>query len=262
MKKSILALVLLALLCSCTSVSAQSAPEETTRAIDVSDLSNQKMCWGQGYHCNEKNQPLSCVEYNQKYGKHAAVFLGDTNDIVLTFDEGYENGYTATILDTLRDKEVKAVFFVTYDYVKRNPELVARMIAEGHTVGNHTWSHPSMPDKTSEDVVLEIRKLHEYVEEHFGYTMTLLRPPKGEFSERTLEIAKQLGYTSVFWSFAYYDYNVNDQPDVSKALTRITQAAHPGGIYLLHAVSKTNNAILGTAIDALRQQGYSFSLLT
>ena len=262
MKKSLIGLLLLALLCSCTSVSAQSAPGAKTNAIDVSALSNQKMCWGQGYNCNEKNQPLSCVEYNQKYGEHAAVFLGHTNDIVLTFDEGYENGYTATILDTLKDKQVQAVFFVTYDYVKRNPELVTRMIEEGHVVGNHSWSHPSMPEKSSEDVVLEIKKLHDYVQENFGYTMTLFRAPKGEFSERTLEITKQLGYTSVFWSFAYYDYNVNDQPDLAKALTRVTQAAHPGAIYLLHAVSKTNNAILGSVIDSLRQQGYSFSLLT
>ena len=220
------------------------------------------MGWGQGYHCNDKNQPLSFLEYNQKYGEHAAVFLGEGENVVLTFDEGYENGYTASILDTLKEKKVQAIFFVTYDYVKRNPELVERMIAEGHTVGNHTWSHPSLPDKSNADAAAEITKLHAYVEEHFGYTMALFRPPMGEFSERTLEITKRQGYTSVFWSFAYRDYDVNDQPEPEKAFERVTSAVHPGAIYLLHAVSKTNDAILGRVIDAIREKGYAFTLLS
>ena len=256
MKRITLCGLALSLLCACTSAAA--APDEA----DLSTLSNQKLGWGQGYHVNEKNQPLSCLEYNQKFGEHAAVFLTDKESLVLTFDEGYENGYTASILDTLKAKRVQAIFFVTYDYVSRNPELVARMIAEGHVVGNHTWSHPSLPDKSDADAAQEISRLHDYVQENFHYTMTLFRPPMGEFSERTLAITKRQGYTSVFWSFAYRDYDVDRQPDPDQALERITSAAHPGAIYLLHAVSKTNDAILGQVIDTLREKGYSFALLS
>ena len=254
MKRIFLCVLALILLGGCASATA--APDNGLAA-----LSNQKRGWGQGYHVNEKNQPLSCLEYNQKFGEHAAVFLTDREDILLTFDEGYENGYTASILDTLKEKKVRAVFFVTYDYVSRNADLVARMVAEGHVVGNHTWSHPSLPDKSAEEVAAEIGKLHDYVKEQFHYTMTLFRPPMGEFSERTLEVTKRQGYTSVFWSFAYRDYDVNNQPDPEQALTRITSAAHPGAIYLLHAVSQTNDAILGRVIDVLREQGYAFSTL-
>ena len=260
MKRTILCVLTLALLCACTS--ADAVEEEA----DPATLSNQKMGWGQGREVNDKNQPLSCLQYNQKYGQHAAVFLAEdlaeSNSVVLTFDEGYENGYTASILDTLKEKKVQAVFFVTYDYVHRNPELVERMIAEGHTLGNHTWSHPSLPDKSVAEAEAEITRLHEYVRENFHYPMTLFRPPMGEFSERTLAVTKRLGYTSVFWSFAYRDYDVNNQPEPEQALTRIIEAAHPGAVYLIHAVSRTNDAILGRVIDALRQQGYTFALLT
>lgn len=262
MKKLSLSILICIMLCSCTAQSVARSPDAQAAAnpnTDYSSFSNQKMCWGQGYNCNDQDQPLSCLDYNQKYGMHNAVFLSEKDSICLTFDEGYENGYTASILDTLKQKKVKAVFFVTYDYVSRNPELVQRMIDEGHVVGNHSWSHPSMPDLSADEQAEQITKLHDYVKEQFGYTMTLFRTPKGEFSERSLEVAKGLGYTSVFWSFAYYDYNVNDQPDTQKAYNRVTQAAHKGAVYLLHAVSKTNDAILGDVIDELKQQGYSFS---
>lgn len=116
-----------------------------------------------------------------------------------------------------------------------------------------------MPEKSTADAVEEITKLHDYIEENFNYSMTLFRAPRGEFSERTLELTKAVGYTSVFWSFAYYDYNVNDQPDNATALKRITSAAHEGAIYLLHAVSKTNTEILPDVIDTLRECGYTFS---
>ncbi len=263
MKKVFFAVLILAILCSCTSQGSILSSETTAvanQSEDFSAFSNQKMCWGQGYDCNDQNQPLSCLDYNQKYGQHGAVFLSERESICLTFDEGYENGYTDSILDTLKQKNVKAVFFVTYDYAASNPQLVQRMIDEGHIVGNHSWGHPSMPDLTAEQQAEQITKLHDYVKENFNYTMTLFRAPKGEFSERSLEVTKSLGYTSVFWSFAYYDYNVNDQPTAQKAYDRVTNAAHKGAIYLLHAVSKTNDAILGDVIDRLKSQGYSFSV--
>lgn len=222
------------------------------------DLSNKKICWGQGYNVNEKNQPISCPQYNALYGQYDAVFMGQNEkNIYLTFDEGYENGYTAQILDTLRDKQVSAVFFVTYDYAKSNPELIRRMIDEGHVVGNHSWSHPSMPDKSTDEVKTEITRLHDYVSDNFGYTMTLFRPPMGEFSERTLAVTQSLGYKTVLWSFAYYDYDVKNQPTEQKALDRITGAEHGGAVYLMHAVSSTNTAVLGNVIDHMRQSGYT-----
>ena len=240
---------------------ASNVPAANSGAPDIGSLDNKKYCWGQGYNCNEKNQPLSCIEYNEKFSKYGGLFLTDREDSVcLTFDEGYENGYTAAILDTLKEKSVPAVFFVTYDYVKNNPDLVRRMIDEGHTVGNHSWSHPSMPEISAEQAAEQITRLHDYVKENFGYTMTLFRAPKGEFSVRTLEIARQLGYKSVFWSFAYYDYNPNDQPSTDKAFTRVTEAVHGGAIYLLHAVSRTNTDILPEVIDSIRKSGYKLNL--
>lgn len=238
-------------------VSSEITPTPTV-TDPFAELSNKKICWGQGYNVNEKNQPVSCPQYNALYGKYDAVFLGQNEqNIYLTFDEGYENGYTARILDTLRDKQVSAVFFVTYDYARCNSDLVKRMIDEGHIVGNHSWSHPSMPEKSSAEVTNEITKLHDYVQQNFGYTMTLFRPPMGEFSERTLAVTQSLGYKTVLWSFAYYDYDVKKQPTEQKALDRITGAEHGGAVYLLHAVSATNTAVLGQVIDHMRQSGYA-----
>lgn len=236
---------------------AGAAPE----GVSLDALSNQKNGWGQGTQVDEKNRPVSCDQYQEKYGKYGAVFIGKAEEkkIYLTFDEGYENGYTAKILDTLQQKKVPAVFFVTHDYVKRNPDLVKRMVAEGHTVGNHTWSHPSMPGVTTEQAKEEIQKLHDEVKEQFQYDMTLFRPPMGEFSERTLAITQSMGYKSVFWSYAYADWDPDNQMDPQKALEKVTKAAHPGAVYLLHAVSATNTEILGDFIDNLREQGYTLA---
>ncbi len=156
----------------------------------------------------------------------------------------------------LKEKNVRAVFFVTYDYAKDNPELVERMIAEGHTVGNHTMSHPSLPDCSDEELREELCRLHDFIKERFGYEMYVMRPPRGEFSERVLSFAKELGYTTVLWSFAYYDWSAEQQPDPRQAFEKITSKTHPGAIYLLHAVSKTNTEILGSVIDNWRESGY------
>ncbi len=225
-------------------------------------LSTKKVCWGQGHNVNDKNQPISCVQFNSKYEKYDAYFIDSReNNICLTFDEGYENGYTAPILDTLKEKEVKAIFFVTYDYCKRNPDLIRRMIDEGHTVGNHSWGHFSMPDLTVEKAKSEIEKLHDYVQTNFGYTMTVFRPPMGEFSEQSLAITQSLGYKTLFWSFAYYDYDVNKQPSAQSALDKITKARHSGGIFLLHAISSANADVLGDVIDSFRAEGYTLDLI-
>ena len=214
-----------------------------------------KVCWGLGKEKNDKNQPLDAVQAQEKYSAYNARFLPADGKIMLTFDAGYENGCTGKILDTLKEKNVKAVFFVTYDYCRTSPELVQRMIDEGHTVGNHSYTHPSFPDCSENEIIEEIMVLHDYVAEKFGYTMSLFRFPKGEFSEKALSVVKSLGYTSVFWSFAYSDWDVNAQPDAKEALQKIKDSTH-SGIYLLHSVSETNAKILGEIIDCWQNEGY------
>lgn len=225
------------------------------------NLDNTKVAYGMGVETDSQNRPLGAIQAQKQYGELGGLFIGesDRQRIWLTFDEGYENGKTADILDTLKEKNVRAVFFVTYDYCKRNPELVKRMIAEGHTVGNHTWSHPSLPECSPDELYSELSLLHEYVRDNFGYEMYVMRPPKGEFSERVLACAKELGYTTVLWSFAYPDWDVNNQPDPEQAFAKITGKSHNGAVYLLHAVSETNASILGRVIDYWRANGYVIS---
>lgn len=221
-------------------------------------IDNTKVAYGMGVDVDSMNRPLGAIQAQEQYGDMGGLFIGDSTNkqIWLTFDEGYENGCTAGILDTLKEKNVRAVFFVTYDYCKRNPELVKRMIAEGHTVGNHTWSHPSLPECSPDELYSELSLLHEYVRDEFGYDMYVMRPPKGEFSQRVLDCAKELGYTTVLWSFAYPDWDVNNQPDPEQAFQKITGKSHNGAVYLLHAVSETNAAILGRVIDYWRDNGF------
>lgn len=229
---------------------------------DIAKLDSKKNGWGQGTQVDDRNRPIACTTYQEKYGKYGAVFIKEDNrNFYLTFDEGYENGYTAKILDVLKEKSVPAVFFVTQDYVKRNPDLVRRMIDEGHVVGNHSWTHPSMPTLTPEKAAQEITKLHDYIKEQFGYEMTLFRPPMGEYSEQTLALTQQLGYQSVFWSYAYKDWDPKNQPELSASLEKTLKYAHPGAVYLLHAVSETNTNMLGDFIDGIREKGYTFQAL-
>ena len=151
-------------------------------------LDTTKLGWGPGGPVDENNRPDGATVYQEKYGQYAADFIRENNqNIYLTFDEGYENGYTDDILDTLQEKGVQAVFFVTMPYVQSEPELVQRMIDEGHIVGNHSVNHPSFPEEISfEECQQEIMELHDYVKENFGYEMSLFRFPMGEFSEADL----------------------------------------------------------------------------
>ena len=208
-------------------------------------------------------RPSGAVRAQNSVGQYDAFFVAeDTNVIYLTFDCGYEyNNLTASILDTLKEKNVRAVFFVTMYYVQKNPQLVQRMIDEGHTVGNHSNNHISMPTLGIDEMAYEIQSLSDYMQANFGYQMHLFRPPKGEYSVRSLALTQSLGYSTVQWSFAYADWNTDNQPQPADALELITGSAHNGAIYLLHAVSATNASILGDVIDNLRSQGYSLELL-
>ncbi len=225
------------------------------------DYNDEKIAYGMGVDTDSANRPLGAISAQAQYGDKGALFIGEEDEkrLWLTFDEGYENGFTPQILDTLKKKDVRAVFFVTYDYAVKNPELIRRMIDEGHTVGNHTWSHPSLPECSPDELYSELKLLHDYVSDNFGYEMYVMRPPMGEFSERVLACAKQLGYTTVLWSFAYPDWDVNAQPGKAAAYEKITSKTHNGAVYLLHAVSQTNTEILGSVIDYWKENGYTIT---
>lgn len=225
-------------------------------------LSTEKHGYGQGVQLDDKNRPTGALDFNANYGKYGAEALReDKKNILLTFDQGYENGYTAQILDTLKEKKVKAVFFLLQDYAERNPELVQRMIDEGHIVGNHSVSHYSMPDLSVEECRQEIEGLQEYMKQNFGVTMKLFRPPMGEFSEQSLSVTKDCGLSTMLWSFAYADWDVNAQPNPAQAKEKLIGAAHEGAVYLLHSVSQTNAEVLGEVIDGIRDEGFEFEKL-
>lgn len=224
----------------------------------LSDYDNKKITYGVGNDTDSMNRPLGAISAQKQYGDMNSLFIGEAENkrLWLTFDEGYENGYTEKILDTLASKGAKATFFITQDYAEKNPGLIKRMIADGHTVGNHSYSHPSLPECSNEDLYNEIMQLHNYISKNFGYEMYVMRPPKGEFSERVLACAKELGYTTVLWSFAYQDWLTENQPEPTAAYDKITSKTHNGAVYLLHAVSKTNAEILPKVIDYWHENGY------
>lgn len=274
MKKIVISLMCVALLCGCvatenntensTADSTTNVAQTTLQADAVSNVatsySTDKVIWGPGRGENHQ-QPADPISLQKQYSPLGAKFLlDDEKSICLTFDEGYENGFTPSILDTLKEKNIKAIFFVTYDFAKDNPDLIQRMIDEGHIVGNHSYRHYSM-DEVSEDVAKEeITYLDNYIKDNFNYKMTLFRFPKGEFSENTLAIANDLGYKSIFWSFAYEDWDTQNPPDKTQAYNTITTYTHSGEIMLLHAVSQTNAEILGDVIDEVKNQGYVFTV--
>lgn len=243
-------------------ISQEIPTKETSSDVKVPQNQNTdktKIGWGPGGPTDENGRPDGATIYQQKYGDLGADFIReDEKKIYLTFDEGYENGYTPKILDVLKEKNVPATFFVTMPYAKSEPELIKRMIAEGHIVGNHSVSHKSFPELSEEECRREVMEVHDYVKDNFQYEMDLFRFPMGEFSTADLALLQELGYRSVFWSFAHRDWVVDDQPDPTSALQKIEEKCHPGAVYLLHAVSKTNTEILPQMIDDLRAQGYEF----
>ncbi|MCI8484597.1 MAG: polysaccharide deacetylase family protein [Lachnospiraceae bacterium] len=233
--------------------------------IDLTGLDTTSLDWGQGGDKDQWNRPAGCMQYQEKYGKYNAYFIKDEPEkkvIYLTLDEGYEYGCSPRILDTLKEKNVHAVFFVTESFAKQNPDLVRRMIDEGHEVGNHSVTHPAagLPSQTLEEQTNEVVGNHNYIKEQFDYDMHLFRYPAGKFNEQSVALLNNLNYKSVFWSFAYLDYDVENQPDPAASLQKLMDCLHPGAIYLLHAESETNTQILGDFIDQARAQGYEFKV--
>ncbi|MEF9987745.1 MAG: polysaccharide deacetylase family protein [Christensenella sp.] len=223
----------------------------------ISALDGTKDGWGQGLEKDALNRPTGSLSAQEKFGKYDAFFImPEEQKFYLTFDEGYENGNTGAILDVLKSKGQKATFFVTYSYVRDNPALTERMIAEGHVIGNHSVTHRSMPELSLKEARNEIVKLHQYMRDTYGIEMTVFRAPMGEYSEQTLALTQALHYKSAFWSFAYYDYEPADQLGADVSYKKITDNIHPGELVLLHAVSTDNTAILSDLIDTLKERGY------
>lgn len=206
--------------------------------------------------------PKETASFNSKYSTY---YVGNTNEkvIYLTFDQGYENGNTPKILDILKDEEVTAAFFVVRPYIKDHPNIVKRMVDEGHLVCNHSSHHPSMASIKDEK---KFEKEFKQVEELFYETTNkempkYFRPPMGKYSELSLFRTEQLGYKTIFWSFAYKDWIQEKQPDEDYAIKKITSGFHPGEIMLLHSVSDTNTSVLKTIIKKAKEQGYTFKSL-
>ncbi|MCL2573246.1 MAG: delta-lactam-biosynthetic de-N-acetylase [Defluviitaleaceae bacterium] len=196
--------------------------------------------------------------------QYGAYYLGDTSqkELYLTFDEGYENGYTEVILDVLAEKNVPAAFFVTKSYIRENPELVERMITEGHVVGNHTVKHKSSPSLSESEMITELTSVAEYFKETTGKDMPpFFRPPMGEYSERVLAITQDEGYYTIFWSFAYQDWIQDKQPGAATAHKKVMEGLHNGAILLLHAVSSSNAEAMADIIDSAKELGYEFKSL-
>ncbi len=231
--------------------------EEITEEAEAA--ASGKICWGLKRGSNG-NPPEIGSRAVTLLKEHNGLYLGDTRDkkIYLTFDEGYENGYTAQILDTLREKNVKAIFFITGDFFEAESELVRRMVEEGHDVGNHTMNHPSLPDISRSEAENEILELSRQFKDKYGKEMRFLRPPKGEYDEKTLTLTEDLSMRCLMWSFAYQDWLVNKQKGPDYALKMVSDNLHNGAVLLLHAVSSDNAQALGDIIDNAIAMGYEF----
>ncbi len=229
---------------------------------DYSNISNKKVCWGIKRADNHE-QPDVGAENKNIMEKYNALYLGNSEKkyVYLTFDAGYEAGYTEKILEVLKQNNVTATFFITGHYLNSQPELVKKMIENGNIVGNHTANHKNMPESNLETIKNDVMNLHTAMYEKYGYEMKFFRPPKGEFSERTISYTNSLGYTTTMWSLAYDDWDENKQGREEYAKTKILDNIHNGAIILLHSNSKDNCNILDSVIKEIKENGYEFKSL-
>ncbi|WP_099157607.1 delta-lactam-biosynthetic de-N-acetylase [Virgibacillus ndiopensis] len=220
--------------------------------------------YGWGYKKNTDHKVPDVGKYRAILEENGAYYADHSGDkvVYLTFDNGYEEGYTDDILDVLKQENVPATFFVTGHYVKSKPDLIERMVDEGHIIGNHSYHHPDMTILTKEEMRKELEELEDAVaaisdQEELKY----MRPPKGVFNQQTLKWANDLGYIHIFWSLAFADWNTQNQKGWKYAFDQIMKQMHPGAIVLLHTVSSDNAESLSKLIKELKRQGYSFKSL-
>lgn len=213
--------------------------------------------WGLGFH--DDGTAPTANETKEELLKYDCYYLGDVEEkkIALSFDAGYDNGYTSKILDTLKEKEVNATFFVVGTFIDSNPKLIKRMKEEGHIIGNHTDHHKDMSNLSEEEFIKEIEAVETKLKTVIGTESDLFyRPPQGKYSIKNLEDAKKMGYKTCFWSLAYVDWYEDQQPTKKEAFDKLLGRIHNGAIVLLHSTSKTNCEILAELIDQYREMGY------
>lgn len=205
-------------------------------------------------------------EFQDTFDEYGALTLDRKSEekvLYLTFDCGYEyENLTARVLDVLKEKQVKATFFCTLDHIKKETELIGRMIKEGHIVGNHSSTHPSFAEISREQMIKEIEETENYLRESFGYAARYFRFPAGEYTENALDAVRDMGYMSVFWSVAYDDWETDNVRGKDYAVEKVMSRLHKGGVILLHSVSRDNADALGEIIDRARAEGYVFKSLT
>ena len=235
-------------------------------AVSVSVFASSALSTGSwGLSFRQEGAPPIGNAGKDQLRQYQAAYIGNTNEKVLylTFDAGYENGCTAKILDTLKEKQVPAAFFLVGNYIRQSPDLVRRMVAEGHTVGNHTMHHYDM-SRLSDKAAFskELADLEALYKETVGQELPkFYRPPQGIYSEENLKMAQELGYKTLFWSLAYVDWNNDAQPTREAAFAKLLPRTHNGAVVLLHSTSKTNAEILGELIDKWKAMGYRFGTL-
>jgi peptidoglycan-N-acetylmuramic acid deacetylase len=234
-------------------------------SVGVAALLHEKSeNWGLGF--GTEGKPPTGNASAEELKKYNAYFIGDTtqNTIYLTFDCGYENGNTEPILDALKKHDVKATFFVVGNFLETSPEIVKRMIAEGHTVGNHTYHHLDMSSISSMDAFKkETQDVENLFEQITGTPITkFYRPPQGKYNIENLKMAQELGYHTFFWSLAYVDWYQDKQPTKDEAFGKLLKRIHPGAIVLLHSTSSTNAQILDELLTKWEEMGYTIKPLT
>ncbi len=219
--------------------------------------------WGLGF--TKEGQPPTGNATPEQLKEYDSYYIGDTTKktIYLTFDAGFENGNTGVILDALKKHNVKATFFLVGNYIKTSPDLVKRMVEEGHIVGNHTNSHPDMSSISSKEAFQkELNSLETLYESTTGQKMQkYYRPPQGKYSVENLKMAKDMGYKTIFWSLAYVDWYQDKQPTKEQAFKKLLGRIHPGAVVLLHSTSKTNGDILDELLTKWEDMGYTFGTL-
>ncbi len=228
---------------------------DNTRGLSAKKLSHSHgpASGGKAHH--------TVTEFQKTFEKYGAFTLDTSGEKVLylTFDCGYEHeNLTSKVLDVLKEKGVTATFFCTLDHIKKETDLIARMIKEGHIVGNHSTTHPSFAAINRTKMAKEIEETENYLRENFGYAAKYFRFPAGEYSESALELIQSLGYSSVFWSVAYDDWDTSKVRGKDYAIEKVMERLHPGAVILLHSVSRDNAEALGEIIDKAREQGYRF----
>lgn len=234
-------------------------------SINACAISNDILRWYTKFPSN--NAPPQLGKDQEIIRKYNAFFMHkngaeDKKVIYLTFDVGYYNENLASVLKTLKEQKVPASFFVLSHLVTANADIVKQMGEDGHLICNHTARHKNMTNATKEEFQKELNTLEYLVKEHTGYEVAkFYRPPRGEYNEKNLAWAQELGYTTVFWSLAYDDWDNNRQQSSERAINLLSQRIHPGAIVLLHPTSQTNAKILNSLIEKWRAEGYTFASL-